>query len=104
MPASGATRCHISSVIKGIIGCARRKTVSKTNTEEQDCGINGGDLAYSQADKWIVSRLNQVITSTSGAIEGYRLDHAAQEIYEFIWNEYCDCLVHSIAANASALC
>ncbi|MCK5354163.1 MAG: class I tRNA ligase family protein, partial [Methyloprofundus sp.] len=60
------------------------------NTEEQDCGLNGGDLEYSQADKWIVSRLNEVIANTSDAIETYRLDHAAQEIYEFIWNEYCD--------------
>lgn len=60
------------------------------NTENQDCGINGDNLQYSQADKWIVSCLNQVITSTSDAIENYRLDHATQEIYEFIWNEYCD--------------
>lgn len=60
------------------------------NTEAQDCGLKGGDLEYSQADKWIVSRLNQVIASTSDAIENYRLDHAAQEIYDFIWNEYCD--------------
>jgi len=60
------------------------------NTEEQDCGLNGGELAYSQADKWIVSRLNQVIASTSDAIENYRFDHAAQEIYDFTWNEYCD--------------
>ena len=60
------------------------------NTEEQDCGQNEGDLEFSQADKWIVSRLNQVIANTSDAIEGYRLDHAAQEIYDFIWNEYCD--------------
>ncbi len=60
------------------------------NTEEQDCGLQGGDLTYSQADKWIVSRLNQVIASTSDAIENYRFDHAAQEIYDFTWNEYCD--------------
>ncbi len=60
------------------------------NTEEQDCGFNGGELAYSQADKWIISRLNQVIASTSDAIENYRFDHAAQEIYDFTWNEYCD--------------
>jgi len=60
------------------------------NTEAHDCGFNGEELAYSQADKWIVSRLNQVIASTSDAIENYRFDHAAQEIYDFTWNEYCD--------------
>jgi len=60
------------------------------NTEEQDCGISGGEIAYSQADKWILSRFNQVAASTSDAIENYRFDHAAQEIYDFTWNEYCD--------------
>ncbi|OQK15740.1 valine--tRNA ligase [Methyloprofundus sedimenti] len=60
------------------------------NTEEQDCGVTGGVLECSQTDKWIVSRLNQVIATTSDAIENYRFDHAAQEIYEFIWNDYCD--------------
>ncbi len=60
------------------------------NTEAQDCGLEGGDLTYSDADKWIVSRLHEVIGKTSDAIENYRFDHAAQEIYEFTWNEYCD--------------
>ncbi len=60
------------------------------NTEAHDCGFNGGELAYSQADKWIISRLNQVSASTCNAIENYRFDHAAQEIYDFTWNEYCD--------------
>jgi valyl-tRNA synthetase len=60
------------------------------NTEKQDCGLQGGAITYSQADKWILSRFNQVAASTSDAIENYRFDHAAQEIYDFIWNEYCD--------------
>jgi hypothetical protein len=30
IPANGATRCHISSVINGIIGCAKRKIDSST--------------------------------------------------------------------------
>jgi valyl-tRNA synthetase len=60
------------------------------NTEDQDCGLKGGEITYSQADKWILSRFNQVAASTSDAIENYRFDHAAQEIYDFTWNEYCD--------------
>ncbi|MFA5983078.1 MAG: valine--tRNA ligase [Methylococcaceae bacterium] len=48
------------------------------------------ELRYAPADLWILSRLNQVIESTSDAIEHYRFDHAAQAIYEFTWNEYCD--------------
>jgi len=60
------------------------------NTEEQDCGQTGGAIELSAADKWIRARLNQAIEQVSRAIEGYRFDHAAQAIYEFTWDEYCD--------------
>jgi valyl-tRNA synthetase len=59
------------------------------NTEEQDTGISG-ECVYSLPDRWIRSRLQQAIASTQEALEGYRLDLAAQAIYEFTWNEYCD--------------
>jgi len=60
------------------------------NTEDQDCGLGDSAIEYSQADLWITSRLNQVITTTSEAIESYRFDLASQALYEFTWNEYCD--------------
>ena len=60
------------------------------NTEDQDNGLSDAPCEYSQADLWITSRLNQVITSTSESIENYRFDLAAQALYEFTWNEYCD--------------
>ncbi len=60
------------------------------NTEGQDNGLSDLPCHYSQADLWITSRLNQVITTTSEAIENYRFDLASQAIYEFTWNEYCD--------------
>ena len=60
------------------------------NTEDQDNGLSDSPCLYSQADLWITSRLNQVITITSEAIENYRFDLASQAIYEFTWNEYCD--------------
>ena len=49
-----------------------------------------GDRQRSSADQWILSRLNQVIANVTRNIEEYRFDHAAQNIYEFVWNEYCD--------------
>ncbi len=60
------------------------------NTEDQDNGIDNSTCEFSQADLWITSRLNQVIETTSEAIENYRFDLAANAIYEFTWNEYCD--------------
>jgi valyl-tRNA synthetase len=50
-----------------------------------------GDVCeYTEVDYWIISRLHQVIASTTQAIESYRFDLAAQLLYEFTWNEYCD--------------
>ncbi len=60
------------------------------NTEDQDNGLSGAPCTYSQVDHWITSRLHQVSAATSNAIDNYRFDLAAQAIYEFTWNEYCD--------------
>jgi valyl-tRNA synthetase len=62
------------------------------NTEGQDCAQNSSseDYRLSLADRWIISRLQQAETDVSAAIESYRFDLAAQALYDFIWNEYCD--------------
>ncbi|MFZ2726174.1 MAG: valine--tRNA ligase [Methylococcaceae bacterium] len=60
------------------------------NTEEFEIGVQNHDFALPTVDKWILARLNQTITTTSHAIDNYRFDLAAQSIYEFVWNEYCD--------------
>jgi len=44
----------------------------------------------SPADRWIVSRLNNMVADVRRHIDEYRLDLASQRLYEFIWNEYCD--------------
>ena len=56
------------------------------NTEGEDC--NPGDMSL--ADRWIVSRLQQVSGDIAQHIEGYRFDLVARDLYEFIWNDYCD--------------
>jgi len=61
------------------------------NTESHDCGYSGNDeVEYSIADRWIRSKLQDTVAAITKALEGYRFDHAAQAIYEFVWNEYCD--------------
>ena len=44
----------------------------------------------SDADEWILSRLQTTMTETASSIEQYRFDRAAQTLYDFVWNEYCD--------------
>jgi valyl-tRNA synthetase len=41
-------------------------------------------------DRWIRSRLNRMVADVEHQLGDYRLDLAAQALYEFIWNEYCD--------------
>jgi valyl-tRNA synthetase len=60
------------------------------NTEGMDCGQNGGKLKMSAADRWIISRLQEITREVIDAITGYRFDLAAQTIYAFVWDEYCD--------------
>ncbi len=60
------------------------------NTEGEDCGQQGSELALSAADRWIRSRLQHTADQVSKSLDGYRLDHAAQAIHEFTWNAYCD--------------
>ena len=60
------------------------------NTEGQDTGIDEQNVELSLADRWIISRLQSTEQDVTHALESYRFDHAAQAIYEFIWNHYCD--------------
>jgi len=61
------------------------------HTEEHDCGFSGGtDIQLSMVDRWIQSRLQKTIINVYKAMNSFRLDHATQAIYEFIWNDYCD--------------
>lgn len=61
------------------------------NTEEQDCGFAAGnELEYSLADKWIESQFELAAKEFNNHINNFRLDMAANTIYEFIWNQFCD--------------
>ncbi|MBN7122110.1 MAG: valine--tRNA ligase [Erwinia billingiae] len=60
------------------------------NTEDQDCGFNGGEMALSLADRWIIAEFNQTVKAYRDALDNYRFDIAANILYEFTWNQFCD--------------
>ncbi|ENW24870.1 valyl-tRNA synthetase [Acinetobacter lwoffii NCTC 5866 = CIP 64.10 = NIPH 512] len=60
------------------------------NCEEQVIGQDVRQDLWELPEQWIVSRLQKAEQAVQTAFATYRLDLAAQAIYEFIWNEYCD--------------
>ena len=72
---------------------ASRYVLMNAQSEEGalDCGQDGSDnYKLSLADRWIISRLQQAEIDVTAAIDSYRFDLAAQALYDFVWNEYCD--------------
>ncbi len=41
-------------------------------------------------DKWILSRINTIIDSTTKKIKNYQFGEAIRELYDFIWHEFAD--------------
>ncbi len=47
-------------------------------------------------DHWILSRLSRVIDATVDALDTYRFNDAAGELYNFVWHEFCDWYLEAI--------
>ncbi|SER31901.1 valyl-tRNA synthetase [Nitrosomonas sp. Nm51] len=61
------------------------------NCEGRDTGLDTRQTyAFSDADRWIISRLQQAEAAIEKYFTCYRFDLAAREIYELVWDEYCD--------------
>ena len=58
--------------------------------EGQEQGLRTKEVELGPAERWIRSRLQHVITAVVEYFAGYRFDLAAQAIYEFAWDEFCD--------------
>ncbi|MGB5625400.1 MAG: valine--tRNA ligase, partial [Woeseiaceae bacterium] len=52
--------------------------------------LTDGDVQLSVADRWITARLDETVSEVHNHFASYRLDLAAQVMYEFTWHEFCD--------------
>ena len=57
---------------------------------EQGIDVNAGAAQYGTAERWISTRLGHATERVIQGIADYRFDLAAQALYEFTWDEYCD--------------
>ena len=49
-----------------------------------------------QADKWILSKINTLTKEVTSNMEEYELGIAVQKVYDFIWEEFCDWYIEMV--------
>ena len=47
-------------------------------------------------DKWIISKLNNLVKEVTDNMEKYELGIAVQKVYDFIWDEFCDWYIEMV--------
>lgn len=85
---------------EGVEGC--RNFVTKLWNVSKFVLMHFGDLKESKSDlsnlsnQWIWSRLNRTKKQVSDSLETYRFFEAAQSLYHFLWNDFCDWYIEFI--------
>ena len=60
------------------------------NINDNESKLGNRDVELSTIDHWIISEFQKTAAAVNLAMETYRFDLAAKEIYEFVWDEFCD--------------
>ena len=60
------------------------------NISANETQLDSTNVELSTIDHWIISEFQKTAAAVNLAMETYRFDLAAKEIYEFVWDEFCD--------------
>ena len=65
------------------------------NMEDKVIPANAKDY-LEPVDKWIISKLNNLVKEVTDNMEKYELGIAVQKVYDFIWDEFCDWYIEMV--------
>ena len=66
------------------------RLVSLRLGDEDPGKVRESQLKLALADRWILSRFAHAVKNTTRYLKTYRFNEAANTVYHFAWNEYCD--------------
>ena len=66
------------------------------NLPEENINLNNKPENLTDADKWILSKVNTLAKDVTENLDKYELGIAADKIYNFIWEEFCDWYIEMV--------
>ncbi len=66
------------------------------NLEKAEVPSNIDLSTLTEADQWILSKFNHVVTEVTDNMEKFELGIAVQKVYDFIWEEFCDWYIEMV--------
>lgn len=66
------------------------------NLPEENIDLNNKPENLTDADKWILSKVNTLAKEVTENLDKYELGIAADKIYNFIWEEFCDWYIEMV--------
>ena len=71
---------------------ASRFVMMHIGDEEPECEMS----ELTAADRWILSKVNSLAKNVTANLDAYELGIAVQNVYDFIWDEYCDWYIEMV--------
>ena len=69
------------------------------NLDEQTTATLPAHSEWQLADKWILSRLNDVVKEVTRLFDNFEFGEAGRALYNFIWNDFCDWYIEMAKEN-----
>lgn len=89
-------KCELGRNFANKIWNACRFRQMHGDTTQNFNNLDNIDLSkLSGDDKWVIYRLNTVIYSVNTNLEKFNFQSATHDLYNFVWNEFCDWFIES---------